>query len=122
MLVFWAEVETFSLFQSSPQPKDLIFQKEREHNTSCEHSEAIFTRLCVQMDLLDLLINMHFGDTSWTDEKFPMACWSRSLSPIYQRERDGFPHQLPSASILAVPPSPLLRATDGSCDYHCTAS
>lgn len=48
--VSWAEVEAFS-FQSSPQPKDPIFQKEREHNTSYVHNEAIFTRLCVWMGL-----------------------------------------------------------------------
>lgn len=84
--------------QSTAQRSHL--QKDREHNTSCEHSEAIFTRPCVQMDLLDLLINIHFGDTSCADEKFPMACWSGSLSPIYQGERYGFP--LPTAFSLHI--------------------
>lgn len=37
------------ILSSSPQPKDLVFGKDKEHNTSCEHNEAIFTRLCVQM-------------------------------------------------------------------------
>lgn len=29
----------------SKRPKDLMFQKDREYNTSCERHEAIFTRL-----------------------------------------------------------------------------
>lgn len=122
MLVSWAEIEAFSLFQSSPQPRYLIFQKDREHNTSCEHSEAIFTRLCVWMDLLDLLINIHFGDTSWTDEKFPMVCWSGSLSPYISRGKRWIPPPTAfSLHIGSTSPS-LLRAIDGGCDYHCTAS
>lgn len=48
----------------SEQPKDLVFQKDREHNTSHERNEAIFTRLRYGWGLrLDLLINIHFGDT-----------------------------------------------------------
>lgn len=69
MHVSWAEVEAFLSL-----PKDLVFQKDRELSTSCEHNEAIFTRLRYGWGRrLDLLINIHFGDTSGTDEKFPMA-------------------------------------------------
>lgn len=49
MHVFGAEVEDFLSFQSSLQPKDLFFRKDKEHNTSCEHNEAVFNRPCVQM-------------------------------------------------------------------------
>lgn len=72
MPVSWTKVQDFSSFQSSPQPKDLIFQ-DREH-TFCEHNEAIFNRLYVQMGSnIVLLINIHFGDTLWADEKFLTA-------------------------------------------------